>query len=198
MIAYLKGKITSKEPTSIIVECNGLGYIVKISLNTFSALKDIQETTIYTYFQVKEDAQILYGFFELSEKNLFEHLISVNGIGGNTALMMLSGLNVSELTLAIVEGKINTLKGVKGVGEKTAARIILELKDKLSKNLGSLNVSASTSIVFDNRRSDAINALITLGFKKTEIEKKIDDLLKSQPELAVDQIIKFILKSTMK
>jgi holliday junction DNA helicase RuvA len=134
MIAYLKGKLVYKEPTFVHLEVNGVGYHVSISLNTFSEIKDREDLTLSTYMHVREDAHILYGFASAAEKQMFQHLISVNGVGPNTALVVLSYLPPNELREAIVREDASALQAVKGIGGKTALRLILELKDKLRKD----------------------------------------------------------------
>jgi Holliday junction DNA helicase RuvA len=131
MIAHLEGNISEIDPTAVIIDCNGVGYLVKISLYTFSAIQKLPKVKLFTHLQVREDAHVLYGFSEVRERKLFEHLMSVSGVGGNTALMMLSSLSPDELAHAIVTANEKLLQSIKGIGGKTAARIILELKDKI-------------------------------------------------------------------
>ncbi|MFN0200250.1 MAG: Holliday junction branch migration protein RuvA, partial [Bacteroidia bacterium] len=131
MIAYIEGKIAHKEPTHVVIDCHGVGYFIKISLHTYTQVQNLESVKLHTYFQVREDAHILYGFFDIKEKNLFEHLLSVSGIGGNTALTMLSATSAGELSSLIRTQNVLQLKRIKGIGQKTAERIVLELKDKL-------------------------------------------------------------------
>ena len=200
MIAYLHGEIAQLEPTFVIIDCQGVGYMSRISLVTYSALQGKKEAKVYTYLQVREDAHILYGFFEPQEQQLFELLISISGVGGNTALMVLSSMSASELVQAIRAGDEAALKRVKGIGGKTAGRIVLELKDKIKWEAGSGEEShpGSISMAADpiqRVRKEALTALQTLGFPPKTVEKKIDQFLKNQgPEVKVEAIIKAVLK----
>ena len=166
MIAYLNGRLVHKDPTFVLLEVSGVGYEVKISLHTFAALKDKEQCKLLTYLHIKEDAHTLYGFMEGAEKRLFQHLISVSGIGPGTALMMLSSLNPSELEYAIVHEDVRTLSGVKGIGAKTAQRVILELRDKVMKG-EVINPTASLTTAAHNTVSqEALSALVTLGINR--------------------------------
>jgi Holliday junction DNA helicase RuvA len=191
MIAFIQGSIFSLDPSLVVVQCQGIGYQVKISLQTYSTLKDKKDVFLHTYLQIKEDAHILYGFAEPEEKQMFEWLLGVTGIGGGTALTILSGLGTTELVDVIANQKLAVLKGIKGIGEKTAARILLELKDKV-KNTQSQQTSIHANSTVKN---DTLSALIALGFKKQEVEKKIDDLLKLNPQCTVEELIRQVLKS---
>lgn len=193
MIAYLKGKIDQMNPASVYLDVGGIAYEVNISLHTFSELEDKKEIKLFTHLHVKEDSHTLYGFFHESEKVLFKQLISVSGIGPNTARMILSYMTVPEVQSAILSENVPAFKKVKGVGPKTAKLIILDLKNKVAKT------SSETALPFDNSvskiREEAIAALIALGFGKTTIEKQIDKILKEQPELTqVEEIIKSVLR----
>lgn len=193
MIAFVKGRVASLDPGKAWIEVNGLGYEVRISLNTYSALQGQEHAKLYTIFQVREDAQILFGFTDLREKALFEKLVSVNGVGGNTALLVLSSLAPSELTEVILRDDTASLRRIKGIGAKTAARIILEIKDKLRDEglvAGPLSSNPSSSI-----RTEAITALVNLGFPRPAMEKKVDEILNSGAVQKVDQIIKLVLKA---
>lgn len=199
MIAYLRGKLTYKDPTFIIIDINGLGYHVKISLNTYSKIKNEEHILLHTYLHVKEDAHTLYGFKEEIEKKLFLNLISISGVGPNTALMVLSSLNAEELEQAIVHGDHSTIQQVKGIGAKTAQRIILELKDKIKKE--SLLDTSGTGSGFLEKNNilklEALKALITLGFPKSVAEKNITAVLKkSVHEISLEELIKASLKSS--
>lgn len=196
MIAYLKGIITKKEPSFVYLECGGVGYHVKISLRTYDLIQINEEFLIYTYFQVREDAHLLYGFVDINEKQLFELLLNVNGIGGNTALTILSALPIDEIVQSITSGNINAIKKVRGIGQKTAERIILELKDKIS---ASLNLDISNSLTPNEMKTsvkdDALAALVSLGFQKNTMEKKIDEIVKSENrQLNAEEIIRLALK----
>jgi holliday junction DNA helicase RuvA len=195
MIAFLEGNLALVEPTHAYINVGGVGYEVKISLNTFSAIKEKPSVKIFTYLYVKEDAQILFGFSELSEKKRFLELISISGVGPSTALMILSSLSSNELQQAILSNDVMTIQKVKGIGTKTAQRIILELKDKLSKqdpeaNFGQI-ISASQNI-----RTEALAALVTLGINKAAAEKSLQTILKNADKtLSLEELIKLALKS---
>jgi len=189
MIAHLHGKIIEKNPTSLILECNGVGYEVKISLNTFSSLPATSEMLIYTQFIVREDAQLLYGFFNKEEREMFNHLISVSGIGPNTAMIMLSSLVTEDIASAILTEDVRTIQGIKGIGAKTAQRVIIDLKDKVNK------MSHSSGNIFaegNRNRFDALTALVSLGFDKKMVDKVMDKIATGTE--SVEQLIKEALK----
>lgn len=192
MIGYLNGVLTFKDPTYVIVDINGVGYEVKISLYTFSKVKDLDSCLLYTHFHVKEDAQTLFGFFDKEEKNTFIQLISISGVGPNTALMINSSLTVKELKSAIVNEEVEVIQKVKGIGSKTAHRIILELKDKIKRE----GLEAGTSISGSNTlRNEALSALITLGINKNVAEKSVDVIIKKYGnDITLEELIKFVLK----
>lgn len=195
MIAYLKGKLVYKEPTHAIIEVNGIGYQVGISLNTFSEIKDREEIKLATYLHVREDAHVLYGFATEAEKQMFQMLISVNGIGPSTALVVLSYMPPDELKSAIVHENSAALQAVKGIGGKTAQRLILELKDKLKKE--TLEEGAGISGISRNTmRSEALTALVTLGISKAQAERSIDTLLKKTGgAISLEELVKQALKT---
>lgn len=194
MIAYLKGKLAHKEPTFVLLEVNGIGYQVSISLNTFSEIKDREDLTLLTYLHVREDAQILYGFASESEKQMFQYLISVNGVGPNTALMVLSYLAPTDLKAAIVREDVATLQSVKGIGGKTAQRLVLELKDKLRKD--PVDDAGKQGLVHNTIRHEALTALITLGIAKAAAEKSVDAILKkSGNTISLEELVKQALKN---
>ncbi|MES2588417.1 MAG: Holliday junction branch migration protein RuvA [Bacteroidota bacterium] len=189
MISHLNGKLIEKNPTNLIVECNGVGYEVKISLHTFSSLKSEESIFIYTQLIVREDAQILYGFSTKDERDMFNYLISVSGIGPNTAMIMLSSLVPEEIASAITTEDVKTIQSIKGIGVKTAQRVIIDLKDKVSK----LNLSTGNIFSEGNtNRFDALNALVSLGFDKKVIDKALDKI--STGDESVEQLIKSALK----
>ena len=194
MIAFLKGKLVLKEPTFVIIEVNGIGYQVSISLNTFSEIANKETIQLSTYLQVREDAHILYGFSNPAEKIMFQNLISVNGVGPNTAMIMLSYLPPDELHQAIVSENVGALQAVKGIGGKTAQRIILELKDKLRKEpTGSTGIGG---IRHNTTRQEALTALMTLGIGKGAAEKSIDTVLKkSGNTISLEELVKMALKN---
>lgn len=195
MIAFLKGKLVHKEPTFVIMEVNGVGYQVNISLNTFSEIKDREDIRLSTYFQVREDAHILYGFSNEAEKIMFQNLISVNGVGPNTAMVVLSYLPPAELKAAIVREDAATLQAVKGIGGKTALRLILELKDKLRKE-STEETPGIPGGIRNTMRHEALSALVTLGINKASAEKSVDTVLKkSGNTISLEELVKQALKN---
>ena len=191
MIGYLNGKLAIKEPTYVIIDVNGVGYEIKISLYTFSKIKDLDSCLLHTYLHVKEDSQTLYGFSDPEEKSIFLHLISISGVGPNTALMINSSLNVNEVKTAILNEEVTTIQRVKGIGNKTAQRIILELKDKIRKEGFEAGVSTpATSSV----RSEALAALQTLGIAKNVAEKSIEKVItRHGNDISLEDLIKYVL-----
>ena len=177
MITYLRGKLTDKDPTYIVIDIQGVGYYVKISLNTYSVIKEMNEVLIHTHLHIREDAHTLYGFSEIAEKKRFLELISISGVGASTAMMVLSSLSPSELQQAIVNEQINVIKGVKGIGQKTAQRIVLELKDKMIKE-GWEEKSLESPEISNTLQNEALSALITLGIPRVAAQKSIDAILK--------------------
>ena len=196
MIEYIKGELTEITPTMAVIECNGLGYGINVSLNTYSAIQGKKEVKLYIYESIREDAYILYGFATKQERELFLLLISVSGIGGNTARMILSALTPSELCNVISSGNDKLLKSVKGIGLKTAQRIIVDLKDKISTtDIGTSTTSAPISITANNEiYEEAIAALTMLGFAQAPSQKVVAAILKEEPEAAVEKVIKLALK----
>jgi holliday junction DNA helicase RuvA len=191
MIGYLNGNLAIKDPTYVIVDVNGVGYEVKISLNTFSKIKDLDRCLLHTYLHVKEDSHTLYGFFDREEKSLFLYLISISGVGPNTALMINSSLNVDEVKSAIINEDVGIIQKVKGIGTKTAQRIILELKDRIRKEGFE---KSSGSPVVSSIRSEALSALQTLGINKNIAEKSIDQVIKKYGNnISLEELIKFVL-----
>jgi len=194
MIAYLKGKLVYKDPTHVIIEVNGVGYQVNISLNTYSEIKDKEDIRLSTHLQIREDAHVLFGFSSEAEKSMFQNLISVNGVGPSTALVVLSYLPPPELRAAILREDAATLQAVKGIGGKTAQRLILELKDKMKKDGTEEIGSAPTS--YNKMRQEALSALMTLGIAKLAAEKSIDTVLKkSGNSLTLEDLVKQALKN---
>ena len=196
MIAYIDGKLTFKDPTYVIVDVQGVGYQIKISLNTFSRLQEGERCKLHTFLHIKEDAHTLYGFAELAEKQVFLHLISISGVGPGTALMIVSSLTVPEIHQAIVREDVRTIQQVKGIGGKTAQRIILELKDKFKKD-ALVDASHTGPAAHNTNRNEALSALITLGFARTVAEKTLDGIIKREGNtLSVEDLIKLALKSS--
>ena len=194
MMAYIKGIVTECAPTHEMVEAGGVGYQVFISLNTFSQINGLKELKILTYAHYKEDGQRLYGFFKDEERSLFVHLISVNGVGPNTARLILSSLDASALRNAIITGDDTTFKRVKGIGPKTAQRIIIDLKDKLTKD--SVNESGSSFVSTFNLRKEAQSALLALGFGRPQIEQALNRIPGPASEgMSLENLIKEALKN---
>ena len=189
MIEYIKGELTEITPAMAVIECNGLGYGINVSLNTYSAIQGKKEVKLYIYESIREDAYILYGFATKQERELFLLLISVSGIGGNTARMILSALTPSELCNVISSGNDKLLKTVKGIGLKTAQRIIVDLKDKISTtDIGTSTTSAPISITANNEiYEEAIAALTMLGFAQAPSQKVVAAILKEEPDAAVEK-----------
>lgn len=196
MFAYLKGKLAFQDPTYVVIDVQGVGYEVKISLNTFSKIKDQESIQLFTYFHVKEDIQALYGFADLHEKGIFQHLISISGVGPSTGLMVLSSLSPHEVEEAIMGEDVRTIQGVKGIGAKTAQRIILELKDKIGKSALSGDLINIPSSGRNAIRNEALAALVTLGINKAAAQKSIDKILKERSgEISLEELIKLALKA---
>ena len=187
MITLIKGRLVEKSPTELVIDCNGLGYLVNISLNTFSLLSDSENIALFTHLQVKEDSHTLFGFYEKTERNLFRKLISVSGIGASTARTMLSSLNPEEIQRAILSEDVSTIQSVKGIGLKTAQRVIIELKDKVSL----INEGSGFSVDFANsKREESLSALEVLGYSRKQTTKVVDKLISEVSEISVEEIIK--------
>jgi len=191
MIEYIKGKITALTPTYVIIETGGLGYFVNISLSSYSRLDSMPECSLLIHEVIREDTHLLFGFSSEAERNIFRLLISVSGVGANTARMMLSSVEAVGIETAIMKSDVNMLKGIKGIGAKTAQRIIVDLKDKVGK-------SAEAGEIFDQEgntiREEAFTALVMLGFPKSSVNKTIDKLMREERNLTVEQLIKKALK----
>ncbi len=191
MITHIKGKLVEKNPTEVIVDCNGVGYFLNISLQTFSQIGDEESIMLYTHLQVKEDSHTLFGFKEKSERQIFRLLLSVSGIGANTARTMLSSLTATQIKDAIAHGDVTTIQSVKGIGAKTAQRVILDLKDKVVK-LG--DIGEISTVTGNTNHDEALLALETLGFNRKAAQKVVDGLVKKDASLSVEDIIKLALK----
>lgn len=193
MIAFIRGNFVHKTPALVWVDVNGLGYELHISLHTYTSIQSLEKGQLYTYFQVKEDGQTLYGFHEIQEKELFVQLISVSGVGAATARMMLSSMRPEEIVKAIVQSNVKLLETIKGIGKKSAERIVLELKDKLAKNPYQTNIS---TLIHNTLEQDALNALVALGIARQVGEQAVQRVVKTHPELnKVEDIIKNALKT---
>jgi len=191
MIAQIRGRLIEKTPTYAIIDCNGVGYQLNISLNTYGKIGKEENCKLYAQLIVREDAQLLYGFFDQSEKQLFQLLISVSGVGAATALTVLSSGTPAEVSEAIVSGDVSWFKSVKGIGPKSAQRIIIDLKDKVGVGLEMDNFSDSG----DNTvKEEALSALVMLGFNKNQAEKTIGRILKNNSDYGVEEVIKQALK----
>ena len=184
MIAYIKGQLVHKRPTDVIIEANGIGYRIHITLHTYNKIGNQKELKLLTHFIVKEDSQTLYGFADGEERAVFEHLISVSGVGPSTARLLLSALSAQDVKHAIVSENIAALKTAKGIGPKAAKRIVLELKDKILKEGGATSETVSQTLTVDNTiREEALSALVALGFNKTQVQKTLNRILKANPNV---------------
>ncbi len=192
MISFIKGKNIEISPTKLIVDVNGVGYEILISLRTYSKIKNIDKVNIFTHLNVKEDSHTLYGFYNKKERKTFLDLISISGVGPSTAIVILSSLSASELKKAIIDSDVNKIKSVKGIGLKTAERIILELKDKISKeDIDDIKFVES----FDNTiRNEALSALSSLGISKNVVERHIDNILEKNINITLEELIREVLK----
>lgn len=191
MITFLRGKLVEKNHTDVVIECSGVGYFVNISLHTFSLLPEGENIMLYTYLHIKEDSHTLYGFSHKSEREIFKLLISVSGVGTSIARTMLSSLDPSQVKQAIANGDVRTIQGVKGIGAKTAQRVILDLKDKILKVYDIDEVSPAAS---NTNKDEALSALETLGFARKQAEKVCDGIVREDPQASVETIIKLALK----
>ncbi|EDP72452.1 Holliday junction DNA helicase [Flavobacteriales bacterium ALC-1] len=192
MITHLEGKLVEKNPTDVVIDCNGVGYFINISLHTFSQIPDRENLRLYTYLQVREDSHSLYGFSSKTEREIFKLLISVSGIGANTARTMLSSLTPDQVKEGIASGDVALIQSVKGIGAKTAQRVIIDLKDKVLKVYG---IDELSLIPNNTHKDEALSALDVLGFNKKQSEKVVDRILQTQPDALVEQIIKEALKN---
>lgn len=192
MISHIQGRLVEKTPTDLVIDCQGVGYQLHISLHTFSLLPDTEQIRLYTHLQIKEDSHTLFGFIEKSERELFRLLISVSGIGAGIARTMLSSLEPRQIIQAIGNGDVFTIQGIKGIGAKTAQRVILDLKDKVLKIYDIDEVSTHS---YNTNKEEALSAMEVLGFNKKLAEKVVDKLVKEQPDMTVETIIKKALKN---
>lgn len=192
MIAHLQGKLVEKTPTEVVIDCGGVGYHVNISLHTYSLLPPTENIRLFTYLQIKEDAHTLFGFVEKSEREIFKMLLSVSGIGAGIARTMLSSLEPKQIIQALAVGDIGTIQSIKGIGNKTAQRAILDLKDKVLKVYDLDEVSMTTN---NTNKDEALSALEVLGFNKKLAEKVVDRIAKETPDASVEMIIKQALKN---
>ncbi|WP_130733516.1 Holliday junction branch migration protein RuvA [Flavobacterium sp. J27] len=192
MITHIQGRLIEKTPTEVVIDCNGIGYHVNISLHTFSLIPNEEKIKLFTFLQIKEDAHTLYGFVEKQERELFKLLISVSGVGASIARTMLSSLAPQQIIQAIASNDVATVQSIKGIGTKTAQRVILDLKDKV------LNVYAldEVSLISNNtNKEEALSALEVLGFARKTAEKAVEKVIKQEPDASVENLIKQALKN---
>ena len=194
MISFIKGKNIEISPTKLIVDVNGVGYEILISLRTYSKIKNIDKVNIFTHLNVKEDSHTLYGFYNKKERKTFLDLISISGVGPSTAIVILSSLSASELKKAIIESDVNKIKSVKGIGLKTAERIILELKDKISKQ--DIEYIKVVQSIDNTIRNEALSALSSLGISKNVVERHIDNILEKNINITLEELIREVLKKS--
>ena len=192
MIAYLKGDFVHKSPAVVQVDVNGVGYEVQISLNTWSKIQHLEKGMLHTSLLIREDAHILYGFFDLAEKEMFLYLISVSGIGASSARVMLSYMKPDELAKAIITSDTRTLEGIKGIGKKTAERMVLELRDKLSKHSIESNIFPMKN---NTLQQDALNALMALGINRQAANQALEKTMAAESNLSVEELIKKTLRT---
>lgn len=191
MYAFICGKVVEKNPAFVILENNGIGYLINISVNTFSAIGEQTAVKLFTHLSIREDAHVLFGFIDEAERSLFLQLITVSGVGTNTARLILSSLTVNEAVDAISRGDVRILQSVKGVGAKTAQRIVVDLKDKVAKSTG---IREKIDVSYNTIKAEALSALMILGFNKNSIEKVLDKLIQQQADIRVETLIKEALK----
>ena len=187
MITQLRGRLVEKSPTSVVIDCQGVGYLVNISLFTYGQLTDDENIQLYTHLQVREDAHTLYGFSTNLERQLFRLLIGISGIGANTARTMLSSLSPSEIGQAIQSDQVNVIQSVKGIGAKTAQRVVIELRDKVQAVIADAGISAVSS---NTNREEALSALVVLGYQTKSCVKILDELLSMDAEMSVERLIR--------
>jgi Holliday junction DNA helicase RuvA len=192
MITHIQGKLVEKNPTDVVIECNGVGYFINISLTTYTQIPNQENLKLYTHLHVREDAHTLYGFYQKSERAVFRLLISVSGIGTSTARTMLSSLTSEQICEAIGAGDVATIQGVKGIGAKTAQRVIIELKDKVLKLYDLEEVSVSQN---NTNKEETLSALEVLGYTRKQSEKVLDKIIKEMPNGSVEELIKMALKN---
>jgi len=192
MITHIQGRLIEKNPTDVVIDCNGVGYFINISLHTFSQLPVSENVKLYTHLHVKEDSHTLYGFYEKVEREIFRLLITVSGVGTSIARTMLSSLSPQEVTEAIASNNVTSIQSVKGIGAKTAQRVILDLKDKVLKVYGISAISATSS---NTNKNEALSALETLGFARKQAENMCDKIVNDDPLASVEKIIKQALKN---
>lgn len=194
MYDFIKGEVVEIGPTEVVIDTLNFGFKLQISLQTYSRLQAGSKAKLYIHHHLREDIELMYGFFDKEERSIFQHLIEVSGIGPNTARMMLSSMTSDEIRNAIITGDINRLKSIKGIGLKTAQRLLIDLKDKIAKGTGAPVITGGITSFSDSRREEAVSALILLGFGKANVEKVVDGILRGDPVIALEELIKLSLK----
>ncbi len=192
MITHISGKLIEKNPSNVVVECNGLGYYLPISLQTFSKIPDNESVKLYTYLNIRDDAHILFGFADKTEREIFKFLISVSGVGPSIAITMLSSMDSEEIQQAIASGDVEKIKSVKGIGIKTAQRVIVDLKDKILKTY---ELSEGIAVTNNTIKNEALSALEVLGFSRKKVESAIQVILQDSPDISLEGLIKKALKN---
>lgn len=192
MYEYISGKVAGINPAWAVVEANGIGYMLQITLNTYSAIADAQQVKLFTHFAIREDAHVLYGFFDQEERMVFQLLLTVSGVGAGTARMILSSLSTRETIEAIARGNVQMLQRIKGIGAKTAQRIVVDLRDKVGKSAS--NLPEKSPEMYNRAGEEALSALLVLGFQRSVAEKAVANLLRNDPEMAVDKLIREALR----
>ena len=194
MYTYIKGELVEITPTAAVIENNGIGYELQISLQTFTEIQGLRDVMLYIHHHIREDVELWYGFATKEERNIFRMLIEVNGIGPNTARMMLSSMNSAEIKTAIISGDVNRIKSIKGIGIKTAQRVIIDLKDKIAKGGEDVSAAIFATETKSALMEEALSALVMLGFAKAAAEKVLKAVYKENPNSTLEQLIKFSLK----
>ncbi len=192
MITSIKGKLVEKNPTYAVIECNGIGYFIHISLQTFSNIPNVESIKLFTHLSIRDDAHILYGFFEKIEREIFRLLISVSGVGPSTAIAMLSSMTSKQIQQAIASEDVTAIQSVKGIGIKTAQRVIVDLKDKILKTF---NISEELLTSDNTIKYEALSALEVLGFSRKNIEKILQNIIQETPNITLEELIKQALKN---
>ncbi len=191
MITQIRGRLVEKNPTEVVVDCNGVGYLLHISLNTFAGLPSDENVVLYTHLSIREDAHTLFGFITKTEREVFKLLISVSGVGPSIARIMLSSMTSEEIQQAIASGNVDVIQSVKGIGAKTAQRVIVDLKDKIMKTYDMNEVSVHTN---NTHKDEALSALEVLGFNRKQSEKIVNNIVKENPDASIEKIVKLSLK----
>lgn len=192
MITHIQGKLVEKNPTDVVIDCNGVGYLLNISLHTYSQIPDQENLKLFSHLIVKEDSHTLFGFSTLAEREIFKMLISVSGVGASTARTMLSSLTPKQVKEGIAHGDVNLIQSIKGIGAKTAARVILDLKDKILKVY---DIDELSTVKNNTSKDEALSALEVLGFVRKQAERVVDKIVSNNPEANVETIIKEALKN---